>query len=92
MMTEVLNMLISMFQGILGIVDRVFSGLDGWDLVLGALIVTTVHRMLLVPLVGGSTANGIRDLVASEKAKGDGSRVNVNKVNGNKKKGGSENG
>lgn len=86
MMTEVLNMLIGMFRDILGIVNDVFVGLNGWDLIIGALIVTTVHRMLLLPLIGGTAANSISDIVAHEKAnRADNYKINEVKGKSQKK-------
>lgn len=57
MLTQVLEMLANMFLQILALFDRVIGGLDAWDLVLGALIVTTIHRMLLVPILGGGAVS-----------------------------------
>lgn len=53
MITEVLNMLADMFQQILALFFRVIDGLGARDIVFGALVVTTIYRILLAPLIGG---------------------------------------
>lgn len=69
MMNDVLEMLASMFQSILALFDKVFAGLDGWDIVLGAFIVITIYRMLLVPILGGRVGFGSSDTVKKSRGK-----------------------
>lgn len=64
-MTEVLNMLIYMFHGIFGIVNQVFNHFNAWDFLLGALIVLSIYRFLLSPLMGGRGVTSPRDISPS---------------------------
>lgn len=54
MMTKILQSLAKMFVDLLALTDQVFTALDGWGLVFGALTVLTIYRLLLSPLLGGS--------------------------------------
>lgn len=54
MMTQVLQSLANMFVDLLALTDQIFTALDGWGLVFGALTVLTIYRLLLSPLLGGS--------------------------------------
>ena len=69
MINEVLEMLANMFQKLLGIFNNVFTGLNAWDLVLGAFIVVTIYRMLLVPILGGRVGFGSSDTVKKSRNK-----------------------
>ena len=54
MMTQILQSLALMFRDLLDITDQIFTSLDGWGLVFGALTILTIYRLLLSPLLGGS--------------------------------------
>lgn len=73
MVGEVLGILAQMFTSLLGLFDEVFTKLDAWGLLLGAFLVFTIYRLLLVPVVGGVISGGTSDVVRgireNEKAK-----------------------
>lgn len=73
MVGEVLGILAQMFSDLLGLFDEVFTKLDAWGLLLGAFLVYTIYRLLLVPVVGGVISGGTSDVVRNirenEKAK-----------------------
>lgn len=54
MMTQVLQSLANMFVDLLALTDQIFTALDGWGLVFGALTILTIYRLLLSPIVGGA--------------------------------------
>lgn len=59
-MTEVLNTVGKMIQGVLNITFRVLDGLDGTELIFSAFVVVAIYRMLLVPLIGGTPVTADR--------------------------------
>lgn len=63
MVGEALGILAQMFSDLLGLYDEVFTGLDAWGLLLGAFLVFTIYRLLLVPVVGGLIRGGASDVV-----------------------------
>lgn len=63
MVTEILSILAQMFGELLGLFDEVFTKLDAWGLLLGAFLVYTIYRLLLVPVVGGLIRSGQSDIV-----------------------------
>lgn len=63
MVTEVLGLLVQMFSDLLGLFDEVFTELGAWSYVLGAFLVFTIYRLLLVPIVGGLVRSGQSDIV-----------------------------
>lgn len=73
MVGEVLGILAQMFSDLFGLFDEVFTKLDAWGLLLGAFLVFTIYRLLLVPIVGGVISGGTSDVVRNirenEKAK-----------------------
>lgn len=58
-MTEVLELIAYMLQELLGLTFRILDSLEGTDLIFGALIVVTIYRFLLKPLLGGRQPNEI---------------------------------
>lgn len=58
--TEVLPTVAQALQGSLDIFFRVLDGLQARDYVFGALVVVTIFRLLLIPLIGGRAPNEIR--------------------------------
>lgn len=58
--TEVLPTVAKALQGSLDIFFSVLDGLDATDYIFGALVVVTIFRLLLVPLIGGRAPNEIR--------------------------------
>lgn len=63
MVGEALGILAQMFSDLLGLYDEVFTELDAWGLLLGAFLVFTIYRLLLVPVVGGLIRGGASDVV-----------------------------
>lgn len=63
MVGEVLGILAQMFSELLGLFNEVFAKLDAWGLLLGAFLVFTIYRLLLVPIVGGLIRSGQSDIV-----------------------------
>ena len=63
MVGEALGILTQMFSGLLGLFDEVFTKLDAWGLLLGAFLVYTIYRLLLVPIFGGFVSAGASDVV-----------------------------
>lgn len=87
MVGEALGILAKMFSDLFGLYDEVFTKLDAWGLLLGAFLVFTIYRLLLVPVVGGVVRSGQSDIVR----KTYGSLKN-GKVSQNSDSGGSKNG
>lgn len=63
MVGEILAILAQMFSDLFGLYDEVFTKLDAWGLLLGAFLVFTIYRLLLVPVVGGLIRGGASDVV-----------------------------
>lgn len=85
MVGEVLGILAQMFSELLGLFDEVFTKLDAWGLLLGAFLVFTIYRLLLVPIVGGLIRSGQSDIVKKV-------RTDSGLSSSRKNSGGSENG
>lgn len=64
--TEVLPAVAQALQGSLDIFFRVLDGLEATNYVFGALVVVTIFRLLLMPLIGGRTPNEIRISATSD--------------------------
>lgn len=88
MVGEVLGILAQMFSDLFGLFDEVFTKLDAWGLLLGAFLVFTIYRLLLVPIVGGVVRAGQSDIVR----KTYGGMKNSTKGQQNSDSGGTENG
>ncbi len=65
MINDVLPMLTNMFAQLLNLFDTVFTYLGAWSFLLGAMIIYTLIRMLIIPLLGGSLYGGASDTVQS---------------------------
>lgn len=63
MVGEILGILAQMFSNLFSLFDEVFTKLDAWGLLLGAFLVFTIYRLLLVPVVGGLIRGGASDVV-----------------------------
>lgn len=63
MVSEALGILAQMFSDLLGLYDEVFTKLDAWGLLLGAFLVFTIFRLLLIPILGGVISGGTSDVV-----------------------------
>lgn len=63
MVGEILGLLAQMFSDLFSLFDEVFTKLDAWGLLLGAFLVFTIYRLLLVPVVGGLIRGGSSDVV-----------------------------
>lgn len=71
---EVIPAVAKALQGSLNIFFSVFDGLQATEYVFGALVVATIFRLLLSPLIGGRAPNEIKlgsseDELAQEKKK-----------------------
>lgn len=88
MVGEILGVLAQMFSDLFGLFDEVFTKLDAWGLLLGAFLVFTIYRLLLVPVVGGIVRAGQSDVVR----KSYGNVKNKFKGQQNSNSGGAENG
>lgn len=63
MLYDVTVMLTDMVGSIFGLFDSVFSSLDAWGVILGALLTFTACRLLIMPIVGGVLRSGQSDVV-----------------------------
>lgn len=63
MVGEVTIMLGNMFVQLLALFERIFTELDGWAIWLGAFLIFTISRMLIVPILGGVISTGQSDIV-----------------------------
>lgn len=63
MVGEVTIMLGNMFAQLLALFERIFTELDGWAIWLGAFLIFTISRMLIVPILGGVISAGQSDMV-----------------------------
>ena len=85
MVGEILGILAQMFSDLFSMFDEVFTKLDAWGLLLGAFLVFTIYRLLLVPIVGGLIRSGQSDIVKKV-------RTDSGSSSSRKNSGGSENG
>lgn len=71
MLAQVMEMLANMISQVFSIFDMVFSAFDVWDLLLGALIIWTIYRLLLVPILGCALKGGSSDTVKKSRGGGE---------------------
>ena len=68
MFYDVTVMLTNMLGSIFGLFDSVFSKLDAWGVVLGALVTFTAVRFLIMPIIGGRLKSGSSDVVKKDRS------------------------
>lgn len=63
MITDVIPVLTNMFVQLFNVLDTIYTYLGAWSILLGAMIVYTLVRMLIIPLLGGNLSGGASDTV-----------------------------
>lgn len=56
MIGQVFSMLMNMIRSLFGLVNQIFTPLQGWSAVLSVFTMYTAYRLLLVPFLGSATS------------------------------------
>lgn len=70
MVAQVLPVIGNLISAVLDLFFDVINRLGAFGLVFGAFIVLTIHRFLLVPIIGGVVGGARSDMVKSVRQKG----------------------
>lgn len=62
MVGQCMNICLSGIGAVFGFLEQIFDSLDGWSYVIGAFMIYTVFRVLLVPVIGGAISSGTSDM------------------------------
>lgn len=79
MVGEVTLILVDMFSQLFNLQEIVFDSLGAWGLWIGAFLVFTIARFLIVPIVGGVIRGGQSDVVKKIRQSGKSDNVKSQK-------------
>lgn len=67
MVTQAMNICLQGISAVLYWMEYIFMQLGAWNWILGAVIIYTIFRLLIVPVIGDALSSGQSDTVKSVK-------------------------
>lgn len=62
MVGQCMDICLTGIRAVFGFMEQIFDSLGGWSYVIGAFVIVTVFRVLLVPVIGGAISSGTSDM------------------------------